>query len=79
MERCGNNEPCYICGKGMTRKKAANFLWIVAGGVMAASHDEPEPEDGGDMGMFRVGPDCIRRHKELIPFVIVRDDIAEPE
>ena len=79
MERAGHSEPCYICGKRMTRKKAANFLWIVDGGTMAASPDEPKSADGGDMGLFRVGPDCIRRHPELIPFVIVRDDVAEPE
>lgn len=61
--------PCVLCGRSVIACQGrAPFLRVADGGArFASSGEEIAPE--GDMGLYAIGPDCLRRHPDLLPMV----------
>lgn len=68
--------PCVVCGKRIARPR-----WMVhlhKGGshiVTAAEAAELNAagHEGGDMGAYPLGTDCLRRHPRLKPYAVGRE------
>jgi hypothetical protein len=62
-----NETECLVCGKGI------KWPWInsihVYLGYYAVTEDE-EIDESGDTGMFPIGSDCLKKHPELLPYII---------
>lgn len=60
--------PCVLCGRSVIACARLPFLRVADGGArFAAPGEEVAPE--GDMGLHVIGPDCLRRHPDLLPMV----------
>ena len=67
--------PCMICGIPVTKPKFECHL--IDGGGIALHPDEHEYQtNGGDVGFYPVGTDCLRRFPEMKPFVIRAAQLA---
>jgi hypothetical protein len=73
-QRCGDLEPCAICGKGV--KETAKTLWVLVmgGGGVFAPADQEDPEDPGYMGFFPLGPACARKHRRFFAELGYREE-----
>lgn len=63
--------PCVVCGKDV--KVGKYWLIEVGGGGTAALPGSPESldeDDAGFMGEQPIGPDCLKNHPELKPYVV---------
>lgn len=73
MKRARNTEasyPCVICGLPVSKPRFYCHM-IGGGGVALHPADEAEYQpDGGDMGSYPVGSDCLRRFPEMKPFTV---------
>jgi len=72
----GDQYPCLVCGRGATRN--AVYVRLHGGGnniVTEAEANQRNAEGGepGDMGAYPVGRDCLRKHPELLPYVMAAD------
>lgn len=70
--QCGTDDlPCIICGKPV--KNAFNrpeTKWLRAGGGSLETIIDPNsPEDGGEMGCWPIGPDCLRKNPQFKPYL----------
>jgi len=66
-QRIKNGETgCFICGKGV-KEPWKNSIHVYLG-YYAVMEDE-KIEEGGDMGMFPVGSDCLKKYPELLPYI----------
>jgi len=77
LERFGNGDdpPCAICGKGVKRGNEAGMVHIHGGGGVIVTEEEARERnardgDGGDLGGFPVGRECLRNHPEIAPYVV---------
>lgn len=52
---------CINCGRDTSKQGNSNGVYIVGGGEWIAHPDQPEFNDGGDMGWFPVGSECIKK------------------
>jgi hypothetical protein len=52
---------CIACGRNTSKQGESQGVWIVDGAAGIAHPDEPEMNDGGDMGWFPVGSECIKK------------------
>lgn len=61
--------PCVVCGREV--KTARYFVHEHNGGGLAVTEEEAEQMDeyADDMGLQPIGPDCLRKHPELKPYV----------
>lgn len=64
-------EHCAVCGKNV--KKPVNYIHLFYGDTVVSEVEAQRiilaDDDGGDMGFFPVGNDCLRQHPELKPFI----------
>jgi hypothetical protein len=60
----GWDNPCAICGKNVKEegKEILYFGHVIEGGDAWGTGIEGEGSDGGDMGLFPIGPDCYRKY-----------------
>lgn len=66
----GVNYPCVVCGRPVSNPKY--MVECVNGGVSECVMPETaDTSDPGYMGFFPVGPDCLKKHPELKPFVVI--------
>lgn len=64
----GDEYPCVICGAGCGVEPMW-FVHLVSGGVqLAAPGVEEDPSD--DMGLYPIGPECLRKHPALKPYAM---------
>lgn len=63
----GNN-PCVICGREL--KNPRLYLHVVDGGSKIIDPDESWEDESSDLGMLPVGPECVRNHPQIKPYVI---------
>lgn len=75
----GDN-PCIICGR---KCRTLDNLVHVHGGFSTIVTEEEAKKlnvtDGGaDMGMFPIGPDCLKKHPELRTYVQVQGVTSKP-
>ena len=67
--------PCIVCGRPV---KSANpkMLRIVEGGfhTVLPEFQAEYDRDPGDMGLYPIGPDCLRRNPHLKPYTQVRQN-----
>ena len=62
--------PCVVCGNP-TRMDKAKTLHLHNGGWTAVTEAEAQTLDpAGDMGEWPIGPDCLRAHPELLPYIL---------
>jgi hypothetical protein len=74
LEHSGNGDdpPCVVCGKGI---KSANYKMVhMFWSTHLVTADEAveiiaREGDGGDMGGYPIGPNCLRQHPELKAYV----------
>lgn len=61
--------PCVVCGLPVARPRF--YVHMIEGGGVALHPDFEATwvADGGDMGLYPVGPECLRRHPELKPYL----------
>lgn len=60
--------PCVVCGKEVRKPKY--MIECVHGGCdVAAMPDTADTSDGGYMGLYPIGFDCLKNHPELKPYV----------
>jgi hypothetical protein len=52
---------CIECGRSTSKNGESQGIYIVDGGIGVAHPDQPEMKDGGDMGWFPVGSECIKK------------------
>lgn len=65
----GDAYPCVVCGIAVTKPKFTCHL-IDGGGTALHRDDEDRYEpDGGDVGHYPIGTDCLRRHPEMKDYV----------
>lgn len=67
-DRHGHQPPCVICGKPLYHPRY--LVHIFSGDVAVTEAEADELGPGGDLGMYPVGTDCLRRHPELRDYVI---------
>lgn len=67
--RGGDRQPCVVCGRPV---KAPTFMVECVNGGLdeCVLPGTADTTDAAYMGAFPVGPDCLRRHPELRPFVV---------
>jgi hypothetical protein len=65
----GGHGRCLICEAPISNPKNAKEVHLCDGGIAITELDAPY--DGpGDMGIFLIGPECYRKHKEVLaPYV----------
>lgn len=64
----GEYDPCCVCGKAV--KAPRTYLHVHAGGAAVVTEDEARTlPANADLGMQPVGPECLREHPELKPYV----------
>jgi hypothetical protein len=71
-ERTGNGEypPCIVCGRGIKASDPA-MVHVHHGGTHLVTEERAaQLNPAADMYLFPIGPDCLKRHPELKPFVI---------
>ena len=65
-DKCGEFEPCAICGKAV-KDRHAHMVNVADGGGIFVSEAEAEQlrveGDAGLMNGFPIGPECWRKHK----------------
>lgn len=63
-----DTQPCAICGRAVTSARA-KFVHIFYGNLVVTEEEAnliyDEEGNGGDLGFFPVGPDCLKKHPEL--------------
>lgn len=70
MEKAGDAPTCVICGRGITSANP-RMVHVHCGGWTLVTEDEATHLDpAADMGLFPIGPECLRRHPEIRPYVI---------
>lgn len=52
---------CIACGRNTSKQGESKGVWIVGGGAWIGHPEQPEINDGGDMGWFPVGTECIKK------------------
>ncbi len=73
---CGDNEaPCVICNRPVKLLARTKMVWVHKGGSHVVTVDEGNRlndagEAGGDLGGQPIGSDCLRRHPEIVPYLI---------
>lgn len=62
---------CVVCNRIVNREKC---VWIhTREGYYAVTEEETKTLDpAGDSGCYPVGPDCLRRHPELKPYLLLQ-------
>lgn len=73
MDRTGSHgrSPCIVCGRQCPNPR---YMVHVHGGLQTiVTEEEAEQlnnsdESGGDMGMWPIGTDCLKKHPELRPY-----------
>lgn len=66
-EHIGLEDRCCICGRPITSEK---FSWmhIWYGTEFVTEEEAGELDSNGDLGVWKIGPDCLRKHPELMPY-----------
>lgn len=70
LERTGNGEhqPCIVCGRGI-KSEACHMVHVHRGGTHLVTEEEAAVLDGAsDLGLYPIGPCCLRRHPEIKPY-----------
>lgn len=67
---------CAVCAKPIKNDKITAEIHVHGGWGAVVTEDEAAAmrgtaAEGGDMGMWPVGSDCLRKHPELKPYVQV--------
>lgn len=69
MEKAGDLPTCVICGRGI---KAENppMVHLHDGGWCIVTEEEATAlSPNADMGFYPIGPECLRKHPEIKPYV----------
>lgn len=66
----GDWYPCFICGVPCN-PKTARLIHLCGGGSLVRDHKDDCKGDGCLAG-YPVGPNCLRRHPEIKPYVSSR-------
>lgn len=65
--------PCVICGRAVTSSRA-RYVHLFFGDLVVTDEEAnliyDEEGDGGDLGHYPVGPDCLRKHPELRNYLV---------
>ena len=62
--------PCVVCGKPILYVKARYLVQLSDGGNEIISEEEVTTlGQTGEMGLYPIGADCLRRHPEIKPYV----------
>jgi hypothetical protein len=77
LERRNGNRsgylPCIVCGKGIQDGRVKHSAYVYWGShlVTPEEHARLMVEDGGagDMGLYAVGSDCLKKHPEILPYL----------
>lgn len=72
-EKSGVFCPCVVCGKAVT--SANPWMLRLFWGTTAVTESEArqiiaEQGEGGDLGMYPIGAECLRRNPALRPYAI---------
>lgn len=67
----GDYAPCAVCGKAVIKGNKAVHI-VRGGGYVANQFDAIDP--AGDCGIWPIGPECIKAHPELKPYLIVANE-----
>lgn len=66
----GGKTPCYICAKPIANERIRHMIHVHCGGGMAVTEEEAAKLDpAGDLGGQPIGPECLKKHPELKPYV----------
>lgn len=71
MARCGDDLPCYVCGKRTTSKRLHYIhVWYGSHAVTEQEAQElskAETAEGvcGDLGWYPIGASCLRKYPQL--------------
>jgi len=59
----GDLQPCAVCGRTIRNEARAVWVHIVDGGGVILHRDDEAAyaSDGGDLGLYPVGPECAKR------------------
>jgi hypothetical protein len=71
MDRTGSHgvNPCIVCGRNIKNKRAKRVY--VNSGFSHILTAEEFQQDEGEMGSWPVGADCLSKHPEIRPYIIV--------
>jgi len=62
--------PCLICGKA-TANTTMRWVRVHNGGSSIVTKEEATVMDpAGDMGYFPVGESCLRKYKQILPYLV---------
>lgn len=70
-------DPCLVCGKPIKQANQHHMVHLHNGGWTAVTEAEAAELDArdhakgvtADLGGWPIGPDCLRQHPELLPYV----------
>lgn len=69
-DRRGHQPPCVICGKPIIRRPRY-LVHLFSGDFVVTEAEADKLGPGGDLGLYPVGTDCLRRHPDLRDYVYV--------
>lgn len=71
-QRAGDAYPCIVCGLPVPYPRF--MVHVIKGGGVAlhAADENAYQPDGGDLGLYPIGPECRKRYPELRPYIHAR-------
>lgn len=74
QEKMMRDYPCVICGREVKSGPRTRLVRLHYGGQMVVLPDEFEQAErdcpGGDLGAYPIGPDCLKKHPDMKPYVV---------
>ena len=61
--------PCIFCGKGV-KEPWKNTVHIFWGFTLVTKEEAENLNSNGDLGAWPVGTDCLKKHPEIVPYII---------
>jgi hypothetical protein len=64
-----HDTPCIICGRGV-KDPWKNTVHVYWGFTAVTEEEAKELPSNGDLGLWPIGSDCLKKHPEILPYVI---------
>lgn len=66
----GDRLTCIVCNRPVTAKNPAYLRVVESGGYAVLPQFQDEYDgDAGDLGLYPIGPNCLRRYPQLKPYI----------
>jgi hypothetical protein len=68
-----NQTPCIICGRGV-KEPWKYTVHLYMGATLVTSEEAQTIDPAGDLGGWPIGANCLKKHPEIIPYLITGEN-----